>query len=297
MDSIAAPHARPTRPRLLLAATALLLLAACSALRIGYNQADRMLAWSLDSYLDLNASQDALVRERGARLLAWHRSTQLADYAALMAQARTAIQRPVSAAEVLDWQTRINARLGAIGEEAAPDLAELAASLSPAQLAHLRERLAKDQRKAREEAQSQDEAARLRRARESAEDWFGTLNPEQTALLRRHVAATSADARAWLDEREQRQRELLATLEPIAAGRMAPGEASRAIRELFARWAQPREASRRELSQRWRLANATLIAGLVNAAGERQRAQLARKLGTYEEDFSLLAAEGGARRG
>lgn len=297
MDSMSAPSALRRRVRLALAAAALLLVAACSALRIGYNQADRMLAWSLDSYLDLRPAQDALVRERGARLLAWHRSTQLADYAGLMAQARTAIQRPLSAGEVLEWQAGVNRRLAAIGEAAAPDLAELAASLTPGQLQHLSERLAKDARKARREAAEQDEAERLSRAQERAQDWLGDLNPEQTALLRRHLTATAGDAAAWLAERERRQQELLAAIEPIAAGKLSSAEASRAIRELFARWAAAPDLARRELALRWRESNATLIAGLVNAASDRQRQHLARRLATYEEDFSLLAAEGTPRRG
>lgn len=50
---MSAPSALRRRLRLALAAAALLLVAACSVLRLGYNQADRMLVWSLDRYLEL----------------------------------------------------------------------------------------------------------------------------------------------------------------------------------------------------------------------------------------------------
>jgi hypothetical protein len=54
-----------------------LLLAACSSLRLGYNNADTLLVYSLDSYLNLDDAQQELARERVSELLAWHRSTQL----------------------------------------------------------------------------------------------------------------------------------------------------------------------------------------------------------------------------
>ena len=45
-----------------------LLLAACSSLKLGYNHADTLLLYSLDSYLDLDDRQQELAGERVRRL-------------------------------------------------------------------------------------------------------------------------------------------------------------------------------------------------------------------------------------
>ena len=63
---------------------AVLVLAACSSLRLGYNNADTLLMYAADSYLDLDSEQDAFARERVRALLAWHRRTQLREYARLL---------------------------------------------------------------------------------------------------------------------------------------------------------------------------------------------------------------------
>lgn len=285
------------RAKLSLACLFALVLAACSTLRLGYNHADSMLAWSLESYLDLDSSQQALVKERSARLLAWHRQTQLPEYSRWLAAARGDIGRPVSVVEVGEFQQRMRNSFLSLGDEAAPDLAALALSLRPAQLNHLRERLARDQRKARRELESAGPEAQQKQAVERAEDWFGTLSREQRAGLVKLHAGLPLEAGVWLEERERRSSELLALLERVVSRKPPAAEVERDFRALFAAWMNPPEPARRALSERWRQHNAEVIAWLLNQASPTQRAHLARRLASYEEDFSQLAAQSGPRRG
>ena len=62
--------------------------AGCSALRFGYNQASDLAYWWLDGYVDFNDAQSVLARNAIASWFAWHRGTQLPDYAVLLARAR-----------------------------------------------------------------------------------------------------------------------------------------------------------------------------------------------------------------
>lgn len=299
MDSKSAPTARLRlvyHLRLGLAFAALSLLAACSALRIGYNNADTMLLWSLDGYLDLDADQSALVRQRSARLLAWHRETQLRGYSQLLAQVRAGLTQPVSAAEVLGFQNQMRQKIAILGDEAAPDLAELALSLRPAQISRLRDKLADENRKARRELASQGDSAQVRQAIERAEDWFGPLSREQKAGLAQWHAGLPLEAAVWLEERERRQQEVLNVLLRIQLDRPAPAEAARWLRSVFAGWMNPPDPARLALSLRWREHNAQVTTWLIEHASAAQREHFSRKLAAYEEDFSLLAAEGSARR-
>ncbi|MCE9569808.1 MAG: DUF6279 family lipoprotein, partial [Rhodocyclales bacterium] len=60
-----------------------ILLQGCSAVRLGYGNADSLARWWIDQYVDMSPEQDALARERLLRFHAWHRKTQLPDYVAL----------------------------------------------------------------------------------------------------------------------------------------------------------------------------------------------------------------------
>lgn len=300
VDASTGPCAAPAvrRPaRWLRGALALALLAtvaACSSLRLGYNHADTLLLYQLDRYFDLDDAQQTLARERVDALLAWHRRTQLADYAQLLAQARQRIDAPVTAADVLALQQQIDERLLALGERVAPDLARLAATLTDAQLDRFRQRLARDDARARRELARQDDdeagEARIERNLARAKTWFGALTAEQEALIRTAAASQPGGDRRWLDERRRRLDALVDVLARIRQEEAGGGDGAALLRAYFAELAAPADPQRRAAALAARQARAALIAELVNLATPAQKAALARKLGGYAEDLGRLAA-------
>lgn len=279
------------------AAVALLALtAACSTLKLGYNNADTLLAFALDSYFDLDDEQEQLARERARTLLAWHRSTQLRGYVELIEAVGRRIDERIGADDVLGYYAEMNRRLLAIGERAAPDLAALALTLTPAQIAHFADKLAQDNAKARRElvrnAARDPLQGRVKRNLERVQDWFGAVTAEQERLIRASVARHGDGHRWWLDERERRQRELIALLARIQTERPPVQQAARWFQQYFAALVEPDEAPRRAELQRFRRANADLIAQLVNTASPAQKAALLKKLRGYADDFTTLASTG-----
>ncbi len=282
--------------RAFVVASAAWLLAACSSIQLGYNNADTLLLYSLDSYFDLDDAQEALARARTRALLDWHRATQLRGYAELIEGARAKLAGPVTAADVLALQNDLYARLAVLGERAAPDLAALALTLAPAQLERFAGKLAQDTSKARRElvrfAGRESTAERVKRYIDRAESWLGGLQPRQREMIREAIAGRPSDQRFWMDEREQRQRNLLAVLARIQRERPDETTAAQWVREYFARLARPAERERAERLIALRQAEAELIARLVNSASDEQRATLLRKLRGYAQDFTVLAASG-----
>ncbi len=284
-----AAHARRF---LLLSVT--LLVTACSTLKLGYNNADMLLLYSLDSYFDLDDKQQELARERVRSLLNWHRTTQLAGYAQLLTEAQRKVDGRISTAEVAAMQQQMNARLAAIGDQAAPDLAALALTLTPAQIDRFAGKLAKDASKARRELvrfagarESLEE--RAKRYTERAESWFGSVNNEQAQIVQA-VLATRPET-WWMDERERRQSEMVQLLRRIHDEKPSAVEATKRLREYFAHLAEPRDEARRIALAEYRQSNAELVARLINAATPAQRAVLGKKLRGYAEDFVALTAE------
>ncbi len=273
-----------------------LLLAACSAgVRLGYNNADTLLVYTIDGYVGLTAEQEQLVKERAGTLITWHRATQLRDYAQLIEATRRQLDGQVTATDVLAFNQAINARLAALGERAAPDLAQLALTLTPEQIARMQRKLASDTVKARRElvqfAGKETLDDRVRKYAERADFWFGSLTREQLELVRASLAKRPDSAAWWIEERERRQRDLVSILQRIQAER--PGEEVAAVwlRAYFAQLQLPGDAERRARVMEFRAVNAELIAQLVNAATPEQKARLSGKLASYAQDFVSLASE------
>jgi hypothetical protein len=269
--------------------------AGCSSLKLGYNNADTLLVYTLDNYLDLNGPQQQLVRERMRGLLAWHRQTQLRGYAELIEAAGKRLDANVGADEILALNIEMNRRLVTVGEQAAPVLAELALTLQPAQLDRFARKLAEDDAKARREAAAGEKRAfdlRLKRGIERAEDWFGYVSPQQEEMIRTALAARPDGEDWWVRERERRRSDLLALLQRIHGERPEVAEAARWLRAYFALLAEPHEAERQARMAEYRRGNAELIAALVNTASPEQKGTLFRKLRGYADDFVTLASAG-----
>jgi len=187
----------------------------------------------------------------------------------------------------------VNVRLAALGERAAPDLAELALTLTPEQLGRLERKLASDNAKARRElvqvAGKETPDKHLKKYADRADFWFGSVSREQLELIRSALAQRSNNAVWWIEESERRQRELLSVLQRIQSER--PGEAVAAawLRDYFMQLQNPPDAERRRSMQQFRATNAQLVAELINAATPEQKAALSRRLAGFADDFLALA--------
>lgn len=283
-----------------LALAAVLLLAACSSIKLGYNNADTLLVYSLDSYLDLDETQEKLVKDRVRELLRWHRSTQLQAYARFLDDTERKVGNgSVTADDVLAFQQAMNEKMLKIGEQAAPELVRLALTLQPAQVDHFADKLAKDSSKARREfmkiAGKETLDDRVEAYAERTESWFGSLSKEQLGLVRASLSARPSGQQLWMEERERRQRDLVAVLRRIVDEKPTELIAAHWLREYFGELAWPADEARRARLQENRRNNALLIAQLINSATPAQKATLSKKLRGYAQDFTTLASSSGGR--
>lgn len=283
------------RTRCALALVALA-LAACSTIRLGYNNAETLLLYSLNDYLELTPEQDQLARERVNALHAWHRTTQLPDYAAFVRQAQSRLEGPITADDVMQFNEGLNARLAAAGERAAPDFARLALMLTPAQLDKMDKRVRGDTHKARREFTRENGLdpvdQRVKKYAERADFWLGPLTPEQLDIVRQSLASRPSTTSYWIEERERRQRELVVLLRRIQTERPTEAVAAEWARQYFRHLARPADPQRRARAEEYRRSRAELIADIVNRATPQQRALLQRRLSGFAEDFTSLAGRG-----
>lgn len=272
------------------------LLGACSALRFGYNQADELAYWWLDGYLDFNEAQTPRVRDALAQWLAWHRRTQLPDYAALLARARAEAPTPTTPERVCQWWDDVRGRIDAAFERAIPASAELMLTLTPDQLRHIERRYAKANDEFRADFLQSDPAERrkesVRRAVERAESFYGRLDDSQRARIVKAVGESPFDADLWFSERKRRQQDALQMLRRLKPEGAGPDQAQAALRVYYEHALRSPRPEYARYAQTLTDYNCGLAASLHNSATPAQRAVLVGKLRGWEADIRSLLPQG-----
>ena len=276
----------------------LVLLGGCSAVRIGYNQAPTLAWWWFDGYMDFDAEQSPKVKDALNQWFAWHRATQLPDYANLLAAAQVQVLQPATPQQVCRWSDDVRLRLAAAFAQGIPLAVDLLPGLKPEQLAHLERRYRKSNRDFQEAFLQQDSNDRLdaavKRTIDRAEMLYGRLDERQRQLVAAGVAASPFDAEVWFAERQAVQGETLQTLSRLSAG--GPARADResnlaGLQALAARVQRATPGPYRSYQQRLTEYNCAFIAQLHNSTTPAQRQTARNKLKGWEEDLRALAAQ------
>jgi hypothetical protein len=203
--------------RLLLLALAVTVLSGCSAIRLGYRQADVILAWRADDYFDLDAQQKQDLRRRLDRLLSWHRYEQLPEYAAFLSGAIDKAKGGVGHDDIVRLVDGFKQRYRVIVERGIDDAVEMLTTLRPEQLVALQQQFDRDNRRFERQHKLHGSLDERRRARfESAisqiEDWAGSLSHEQEQKLRPLSDAIPPVNHLRHQDRIRRQKEFMQLL-------------------------------------------------------------------------------------
>ncbi len=269
-------------------------LAACSAVKLAYNNLPEVSYWWLDGYLDFDAEQTPRVRDELAQLLAWHRQNELPKIVALLQRAQALAAGDFTAAQACEMADEIRARLVAVAEHAEPAIADIALRLGEAQLQQLERKYAKinaDYRKDwLDRSPERQQEKRYERFLDRNEDFYGRLDPSQRELLRQQVAQSIFDPRAVDAERRRRQQEMLALLRRFQAEKTPPAEARAAIHAYVQRVADPPLGPARERQRALLQEGCRNLAALHSRTSASQREQAARRLKAYERDLVELMA-------
>ena len=268
-------------------------LAGCSTIRFGYSQGVEVGHWWLDRYLDFNDEQSALVRERLGEWFAWHRRTQLPDYAAWLERVRQDSRSAVTPAQMCRWFDDLQQRSDVAVAQALPMLGEVLRDLSASQVAYLNRQYAKRNREFREEFLQEVPEERLRasikRAVERFENLYGKLEAPQREVIAKGVRESPFDAERWAIERETRQRDVVQAILRMQAERAAPAQAATILRGVADRWLKSPSADYREYQMRLTDYNCRFAAAVHNATTPAQREAAARRLKGWADDARSLA--------
>ena len=273
---------------------ALSLLGACSALRLGYSQAPELAYWYLDGYVDFNKTQTPKVREALTDWFKWNRSTQLPDYAALLAKAEVQLASNVTPAQACQWFDDVSGRLEAGLERALPSMADVVLTATPEQLQNLEKRFAKGNKELLADFAQPDPDDRLKaavkRSVERAESLYGKLDDTQRERVTAAVSASPFDVELWVAERKARQQDVLQTVRRLLSEKASNEQVQTAVRVLVERSRRSPRANYAAYQQRLTQYNCTVAAQTHNATTPAQRKFAAQKLKGWEGDLRALTA-------
>lgn len=271
---------------------ALSLLTGCNALRLGYSNGPQLAWWWIDGYFDFNREQAPKVKSGIEQWFEWHRSTQLADYAALLEKAALQVTEPTTAAAVCQWQTLVGERLAPAADKAAALAAELLPALAEPQIKYLEERYARINAERREEFLQPAPAERLQASMERTlkriEMVYGRLGEAQRKVISAGLAESPFDPEAWLADNQRRQRDVVATLRKLVAERPDAETRLAALRALVNRLDDPQTDAARAQQARLREFNCAFAAQLHNATTPAQRLAARDNIRGWEADVRSL---------
>lgn len=273
----------------------LLLLQACSAVKLAYNQADTLLYWRLDSYIDLNREQSPRVHEGLAQFHQWHRHSQLPAYADLLQRIRPLLAADISPEQACVIFDQARSLLDQSLDPAQWPLVWLATDLSEAQLKHLE----------RKQASSDDEwkkkwlnvpperlaQERFEQVLERSEMIYGGLDDAQKTAIRDSLAGSVFDAQRSFAERLRRQQDLRQQLRKVRGEKLGVEQARALLKAYLDRALHPPDPAYQRYSQTLIREGCTTFSRLHNAATPAQRAKAMQTVKSYEDDFRLLAAQ------
>lgn len=268
-------------------------LAACSAVRLGYNTLGDVAYWWLDSYLDFTPQQASRVREDLARLHRWHRTEELPRLVQMLQRMEQLVPQDVSHEQACSFVTEFRVRLVAVARHAEPAAVPLATGLQPDQLQHLRHKYEKNNADYSSEwvrlAPAEQKEKRYRQFLDRAEMIYGRLDEPQRQELRRDVDQSIFDPQRTLAERQRRQQDALQTLGRIMRERMAFDEARLMLRGYVERALTPPGAAARAYQDALVAEGCRHVAILHNSTTLAQREAAVRQLRDWQRDLRELA--------
>jgi hypothetical protein len=267
-------------------------LAGCSSIKIAYNRADFIAAWMADDFFELTGEQKDVFREHFDRFHAWHRSTQLNEYAAMLAQVRERLNAGFKEADVVWTIESAKAHYRAIVARGHADAARVLSTLTDRQLDAARREFDKRNRKYAREwgiGASTDEQQRLRAKYnvERVEHWTGSLSGAQEARVIALSRALPLITDLRYQDRMRRQQEFLALLE----GRKNLETFVPRLRDWLADWDRTRTPEYEAALTRFVEASAKTYMEVYAMLTPEQRAHVADRLQRYIAAFRELAQE------
>ena len=272
---------------IILALALSLVLAGCSAIKLGYNTMPDLLYWWLDGYADFSDDQEPLVRQELARLHAWHRREELPRINDMLARVEPLLPGDISpqqaCAVVADVQVRVQAASDAVG----PAVGLVAVKFDEAQLRHMERKFRRSNEKFREQTPEKH----YEQALDRFETIYGHLDAPQRTVLREQFAHSMYDPARILADRQRRQQDLLQVLRQAGAAHLQPPQALAQLRAWSERALHAPDPAYRAWQEALVQEGCRIFVAVHHSTTTAQREYAVRRLRAYQRALHELSAQ------
>jgi hypothetical protein len=271
------------------------LLNACTAIKLTYNNADSLIYWWLDGYADFNLDQKPRVQDELLALQQWHRQTQLTTYADFIARLQPSAASNITGAQMCTHWAWVTNQLPPITQYLEPKVLWLASQLDATQLLEVQKKFDKTNKDWRKEwmPDSKEELIKntYKTHRDRLDNLYGRISDEQEMMLKKLIAESPFDSKIAYTERLRRQQDILIALKEIQTKKPSPESANAILRAVLQRSLVSTNIEYRQYSDRLRIAYCDLYAKFHNSVSNSQRTKLQEKLKEYERDLRTLSQQ------
>jgi hypothetical protein len=267
----------------------LALLAGCSQIGLTYRHLDFIIPWSLNDYLDMNASQKDWLDERLKEHLSWHCTTQIPGYLDWLDRLQGMVEtNQVNQEQLKARIAEARQAIATLSKEITPSAVELLRQLDDQQVSEMQAAFAKDLRK--HEAEFVDQpldkqiSERAQRMEKRLTPWMGKLNAAQQARVMQWSTSLGEQNRLWIDNRAHWQSLLLSAVKQRQAADFDQRIAS-LLQDRQTFWTPEYRATYDHTEQ----AAISLIADLMAHSTADQRQKLLAKIADVRKDFTDLS--------
>jgi hypothetical protein len=267
----------------------LALLAGCSQIGLTYRHLDFIIPWSLNDYLDMNASQKDWLDERLKEHLSWHCTTQIPGYLDWLDRLEAMVRdNQVNEDQLKARTAEARQAIATLSKEITPSAVELLRQLDDQQVGEMQAAFAKDLRKHEDEYVDQPLDRQIRDRAERMEKrltpWIGKLNAAQHARVVQWSTSLGEQNRVWIDNRAHWQSLLLTAVKQ----RNAPGfdqKIASLLQDRQTFWTPEYRTAYDHTEQ----AAISLITDLMAQSTDDQRQKLLAKIADVRKDFTDLS--------
>lgn len=265
----------------------LLLLSACSAIDMAYNNAPSWVSAKIDDAFDLTENQIQQLDLRLQGFFGWHREQELRRYRLLLDQAALYAEDGISATEFLDLNGQIEQAWDRSVTKAINDFSDLASSLSAAQIEHYRAYYLEESEEYDEYLEKTPQQRSLYRARrglDRLENWYGDFDDDLWERVITRLQQLPDLHQSWMKYRNARHQDLIAVLKH----RSDPDQIKRDLHRVLLDDDTPYAQEFQPVRLAYRLAYASALEEISGWLSQKQRQKAVKKLQDYARIASRL---------
>lgn len=196
------------------------LIASCSLIKTGYNNAPSLTIFWLDDYFSFTQAQNLVLKPSLQTLHNWHRQSQLPSYIVLLQELQNNFAKDqISASETCEKLDEIRVNIRTVQLESIPIIIEIAPLLSDKQLGRFQQKLDKRSEKWKadwwQESKQGQLEVRLEKTENFAQKVYGDLSVAQLNLLKQRLVQANINPEISYKEIQRRNEDAFTILSTL----------------------------------------------------------------------------------